>query len=773
MSILKYLVLLAITFILIACSDGVIRVSGEKEKGDQASASVEDRGGGGYEEPLNIDEETGIPIAITFQFPEQGFSRSDFGFGFGKMNENYNGNRHLGADTIVGKTPFGTEVVAPANGIVRITTDTPFGGYGSDNANDGGAYKGYAIVLEHMLPSGNIITSVLGHIQSELDEQYDPASKRGNPSVGSIVRKGQYVAHVAHFWHGSHDWHHTHFGVRRGAFNPFGLNKQYVAGYDAPENFKTDTDGKCVHEYWLDPLDFVEAHDDPPPATNAEARQHPSGTLLVDADAQYWIVVSDGTIAPISATTLLDDRYILDHAIHMKSDERACYWRTNEIRSLGDAVLYKRSGTSTVVVAYEKTQRRYDFLRWEVLLSWGFSKEDIHEDSRTSSQYESGYASGGFRTLRPGTLVKGDSSSEVCIVTWQNTRLPIFSGDLFEALRFDWNDIVSIPDEVLDLVAGPREDRNFGRAEFIACPAMPSCGNGGVCGGGYDPPSEDDDSSESEAVQESVGGSSSVAEVSEGGDSSSFGGSSGSDDGVQEGSTSSSGTEPSIGGTSSSGGATGVGGGNIQTGGANIEGSASFGGYPGIGGSPAVMSYGGDQIVAAYGGSSSYGGSVSVQVFGGSPSYGGDPVQPLGGTVSYGGAIPSSGGSVLAGSGGSPDLPSGSIVFRYDGPVFGALSLEGWWDGQSWGTVCLDDDPSDRSLECALPVPSGSREFEFNVLLPDGRWWGDLSCSPNGGCGATIGTITLTRDGFAIAYEMKPNNPDGNPYDNGYLAPVP
>ena len=88
------------------------------------------------EDGLQIDPATGIPYALTFQFPVVGFDTSDFGFGFASENNRfclqYSGNQcvsygyHLGRDTVVGETPFGTEVVAPGDGIVRVTTDLTF-----------------------------------------------------------------------------------------------------------------------------------------------------------------------------------------------------------------------------------------------------------------------------------------------------------------------------------------------------------------------------------------------------------------------------------------------------------------------------------------------------------------------------------------------------------------------------------------------------------------------------------------------------------------------
>jgi hypothetical protein len=124
--------------------------------------------------------------------------------------------------------------------------------------------------------------------------------------------------------------------------------------------------------------------------------------------------------------------------------------------------------------------------------------------------------------------------------------------------------------------------------------------------------------------------------------------------------------------------------------------------------------------------------------------------------------------------------PMPSFTFKYEGAVTGAISLLSWWqnpDGtvREWGPVaeCADDNAYDRILECVLNIPSGSRTFEFQVNLPDGGYWGDLSCNPGGGCGQTIGTVVLAKGSEQVLYSLNPNNTDGQPYYNGLVASVP
>lgn len=126
-------------------------------------------------------------------------------------------------------------------------------------------------------------------------------------------------------------------------------------------------------------------------------------------------------------------------------------------------------------------------------------------------------------------------------------------------------------------------------------------------------------------------------------------------------------------------------------------------------------------------------------------------------------------------------VPAGKVHFQYTGPVSGAYQLQGMWDPPgvafydwvpSTFALCPDTNPSDMGFDCLLDMPSGTVNVLFTVKLPDGRWWGDESCAPTGGCGATIGTVTLTGPSGVIAYQMQPNN-SGPPYYNGFVPLVP
>jgi len=128
------------------------------------------------------------------------------------------------------------------------------------------------------------------------------------------------------------------------------------------------------------------------------------------------------------------------------------------------------------------------------------------------------------------------------------------------------------------------------------------------------------------------------------------------------------------------------------------------------------------------------------------------------------------------------DVPPGKIRFRYDGPVLSGLhEFQGMWDppGEAFydwtpatSALCPDLTSGDGSLECLLDMPSGTVNFLFTVKLPDGRWWGDLTCTPTGGCGSPVGQVTLEGPSGSVAYDLVSNG-SGPDYRNGFVAVLP
>ena len=680
---------------------------------------------GASENELTLDPQTGIPYAHTFQFPVSGFDQSDFGFGFASENSRFclqskNGQctaygYHLGRDTIVKKTPVNTEVVAPADGIVRLTTDVTYGGYGSD-AQANPAYRGCLVVLEHEFQGGQHVTTLLGHLKCESETVYDALQKKGNPSVGALVKRGQYLGHVGHYWAGSDqslDWHHVHWGMRNGAFDGTNVNA-FVRGYAPKSEFTIDPEtGIWTHPQWVDPFVIIAAHADPVQSVLADVRHHPSGSLLEDSYGSFWLVTKDDTIAPIPPDVLLADRYDGSRSVLVSDDELNCYQIGASQKSLGPVTLYQRPNSSTVVMAYSNTKERYDVIRWEALISWGYDASSLTADGQVIATIESGYAAKGYRLLRPGTLVKADESSEVSIITTQQTRRAIASGDVFEAMGFSWAKVVSIPQSVIDVVAGPRENELIDFASIHACASQPVCPGGGNCGGGGNPPLpvevcnglDDDGNGKIDEIFQCKAGS--------------------------------------------------KGGGCITK--CNTAGSLVC-----------------EAPACAWGSCEPYPENCSNTIDDDCNGLTDCDDAACKGTPACTPSSPDAG---------SPDpVGNTSITLHliYTGPVLqGMTQLFAWWQPpqalpREWGLVveCQDLLAGDGVLDCTFSVPAGTSPLEFQVNLPNGGFWGDESCSPMGGCGSPVGTVTLLGPKGQLMITMKQNNKDGLPYFNGRVESV-
>ena len=831
--------------IIVAVAAAVFGCAGEKipMDPDVAPSTVGDITDA-VRQPLTYDPSTGIPLSPAFQYPIERFSPDQFGFCFGGVNDAFGGNRHLGCDTRVDETPYGTPIVAPADGIVRISTDfvdadgrEGFGAYGADDARNN-AYDGCLIVIEHVLQEGGqAVTSLIGHVQCESGQSYSETERRGNPPHGSIVRKGQYIGHVDHYWHGAGtttDWHHIHFGIRRGRFTAPGYDRSpellaYVRGYGRSEDFSYDDSAQRYrHDDWIDPIEFVEAHDDPVVA--APTVRHPSGSILFDPDGNCWQVVGDMDIAPIPNNVFIADRYDASIAVPASAEEIRCYVERPPISSRGPWTIYRRPFTNTVVIAYHDRGERFEFIRWEAYVSWGFTEADIQRNpinnGLTAEWYESFYNPEGYRLIRPGTLVKGDAESEVSMVSVDQERIPIANGDVFERLGFDWSDIVTIPQSVLSDVAGPRSSVVFGEGKMTTC-AVPTACLDGVCGGG----GEAEASEDGDLAPLLEGNAETVAPEAGSADDDNDEGST-EDDALDEDRTdedqdtedASEETEGRRYGTcdpSSSHTCPCLINGEIVDG-SQICADDGLSYEPCICEAPAAPASDEGEPVEipstggtgprdlADGGTASIvqmptGGAPAVTVLtGGTPApFGGTasvPETPSGGIVVappasggsasvHTGGVALSGGSAMTGgvmivvqpTGGTATVPSATdapLRLDYRSPLCGSLHVEAWWTdiagtNRSWGPVteCVDVNSADCLLDCELPIPSGTPYFEFQVFLPNGEGYGNEDCY-NGGCGAPLGELHLYRGSEEVLFDLTPN-PAGPPYFNAVLAPVP
>jgi len=121
------------------------------------------------------------------------------------------------------KAPIDTPIYAIADGVVKISDNQSFGGYGPDPNKEDLRYKGYIVIIEHILPNGSKIISLYGHVKKG---EYSKETEEGLIPVGSRVYKGQYIASIEEY----HGGNHLHFAIRKGAYGQ-NLLDRLVKGY--------------------------------------------------------------------------------------------------------------------------------------------------------------------------------------------------------------------------------------------------------------------------------------------------------------------------------------------------------------------------------------------------------------------------------------------------------------------------------------------------------------------------------------------------------------
>lgn len=170
-----------------------------------------------YHEPL---DEWAAPLvaqetAWSFRFPTEGYRGGSFnGRDFLKPAS------HLGEDSY---HPARTPVFAIANGVVRQVRRGNSDGYGS------------VVVIEHRLPSGEVLQSIYGHLSNR-------AGFRIPVNIGQLVSKGENIGYIGDEAENGDGTEHLHLGLRRGPYTGV------YCGYVGPN---------CQGHQYYDPTDFI------------------------------------------------------------------------------------------------------------------------------------------------------------------------------------------------------------------------------------------------------------------------------------------------------------------------------------------------------------------------------------------------------------------------------------------------------------------------------------------------------------------------------------
>jgi murein DD-endopeptidase MepM/ murein hydrolase activator NlpD len=174
------------------------------------------------------------PIADSFEYPLQ--EAWVIEFGKGDYSSQF-GGYHTGEDIIAdGEWP----VYAAANGIVKHTATRD--------------RYGNVVIIEHLLPDGNFVASVSGHMRPDI-----------RVSVGQTVTKGQLIGYLASKYseNGGYPFTHLHFGIRTGEYNT-------SLDPDGQFRYRGYATKNIVDTYWYSPNEFIDSRQNvtPPPPTS-------------------------------------------------------------------------------------------------------------------------------------------------------------------------------------------------------------------------------------------------------------------------------------------------------------------------------------------------------------------------------------------------------------------------------------------------------------------------------------------------------------------------
>jgi hypothetical protein len=721
---------------------------------------------------------------------------------FGKLYDNrgfYTDGNHLGRDIALAE---GTAVYPIACGSVRYFRSAS--GYGQ-----------LAVVVEHTLPHAVTVTNGLGANVSVTSFLTIYGHLRKSPTASGtnalthktddLVSSNAPIGYVDGDATNGDGGVHLHFGVRlQSLSDAMAKDADWFRGYDDPY--------VSQRRWFADPALFMDAL----LKAGVNVRWHPPGTVIErQKDKSHWLIKSDGVLLSLSTDVETKDR-LAGRAISVSDAEFGCLGKQSgsAVSELDGHRLVRFADASAV---YEYTgitnrDKRWTFLNAESFQSWGWTFGEVETwAALLRPDFIQSTTDQGYRRLRDGSLVKAKGNSEASVVSG-NQRLPIYDWATFLALGYKAEQVIELDASVLDVSAGSRGAIitpelvtlcHHPETYIADCPAQGpggggienaggSSGTGGssastmlctpdvqkVCpcmygvtagrqacaedGMSYGPcictvpPVPDAGVTSIQTGSGGAGGAASTSIVTATG-------------GTGGASINTGGSAGSITGASGSGGLT-----SITNGGAGGSGGFSSLGSGGV----TTFNVGGASGNLA-GGSSGLGGAT--QGSGGAVVTGGTSgnIGSGGATQGVGGSPPASNGG-SSGVGGSPPPPvvTGPLHLRYSGPFSGPTSISGWWavPGSvpvSWRVIteCVDLYTGDAILECDLPVPSGASPFEFQVNLPGAKYWGDEACD-SGGCGNTLGTVTLTKGGNTVSYTLTPNG-SGPPYYNGRVAVVP
>lgn len=352
----------------------------------------------------------------------------------------YADGNHLGIDI---ELPEGTPIHPIGCGVLRVYR--PASGYGE-----------LVAVIEHKLASpitvqngmGEQVSvtsflSIYGHLRKTSDRN---GTGFLGLHAGDQVGPDDIIGYVNDNAHNGDGAEHLHLGIRlQTATQAAATETNWFRGYDTTPSQR---------KWFADPALFM-----PVLTANATvALWHPPGSFVRRlGDNTVWWIDQDLARRQVDLATVSSER-LTGRTVDISDAEFGCYVP-------GPAFVSPRAGHQ--VMKFDDASTVYDyilgvsasrqaFISYDAFLSWGWQDADIA--IWPSSQRPTFFAMApdhGLQMFRDGSLVKADGQSEVSVVS-EGRRLPIADWPTFLALGYRSEDIVTVPADTIDLVAGPR-----------------------------------------------------------------------------------------------------------------------------------------------------------------------------------------------------------------------------------------------------------------------------------------------------------------------------
>ncbi|MEO5927772.1 MAG: M23 family metallopeptidase [Patescibacteria group bacterium] len=377
----------------------------------------------------------------------------------------YADGNHLGLDI---KLAEGTAIHPIGCGILRVYRAAS--GYGE-----------LVAVIEHKLGTPLTVTngkgeqvtitsflSIYGHIRKSQDRN---GTGFLGLKAGDQVGPDDVIGYVNDDAHNGDGAEHVHLGIRlQTATQAAATETNWFRGYDTTPSQR---------KWFADPALFM-----PTLTSNATpVVWHPPGSFLRrPSDGSVWAIDHNLNRHPVDLATVSNER-LLDRAIDVTETELGCYSLALAYASprAGHQVMKFDDASTVYEYILGTSGSRQSFISYDAFLSWGWRDADIA--IWPSSQRPAFFASApdhGLQTFRDGSLVKADGQNEIAVVS-EGRRLPIADWPTFLALGYGSEQIVTVPADTIDLVAGPR-------GALVTTELVGYCAHPSTCIDGCPPP---------------------------------------------------------------------------------------------------------------------------------------------------------------------------------------------------------------------------------------------------------------------------------------------